>query len=569
MQTPGEKLCFVLVPMFYSLCYMTALGRKPRKIGPRNDYLMTDVPGQDKKPSVGGGPLTHAGVTTALETGTSGADFQPFRLETSAHDGGYAVSFCLDIPVAAYRADLRVIVDIEVESGAIGVGCMCTDFSAFVGVEQMILGGRRRKVFVATGTADTAKHLMLRNASHEGVSLACVYGIELRHIDASDERQASIRSSFWDVTIAELEPFPKTGGEAETARRALASIGAALGADLQAVTFPLALTHTSRVWDWQRCTRDFLRDRYQHPGRLHGLPPFEELRPAHEARSYSGRLTLFDLTIDGEGVNLNATRCIDSDHKLNHACRLEDKLVVCLEDFVVVLPADADAAGGDPERIDDPWFASLQTVFPVDHGHCVISASAPDALMVFDLMCRRVVWRWRVPADRYGRNYELTESMSVQDHFIANDIQLTHLNCAFPDGRGGFWISTLGQGDIGHVADDGSYELIASGFVGCHGVRYWPERDCLYFSDSCAGRLISIGADRVPRVIGTVDSCWLHDAQHLAGDIFLLCLGDKNAIVALDSSSNTEIARFDMTSRGENVQFVNRLGEFVYKRQGE
>jgi hypothetical protein len=298
---------------------------------------------------------------------------------------------------------------------------------------------------------------------------------------------------------------------------------------------------------------------------LNALPPFEELRPASEARSYSGRLTLVDLTIDSNGIQLTATRCIDSEHKIGSACRLDDKLVVCLEDYVVVLPAGTDAAESSPEhrveRIDDPWFASLQTIFPVDHTHCVISASAPDALMVLDLVRRRVVWRWRVPADPYGRNYDLTDTMSVHDHFIANDIQLAHLNCAFPDGSGGFWISTLAQGDIGHVSANGDYEVIASGFVGCHGIRRSRELDCLYFSDSCSGRLIGIGVDRVPRVMGVVDSRWLHDAQHLAGDIFALCVGDKNMIVLLDTSSNTEIARFDMAARGENVQFVNLVDQ--------
>jgi hypothetical protein len=73
------------------------------------------------------------------------------------------------------------------------------------------------------------------------------------------------------------------------------------------------------------------------------------------------------------------------------------------------------------ERIDDPWFAGLHIVFPVDNADCVISASGPDAVLLLDLNLRRVVWRWRLPADRYGCDYELTDSMSVQDHYIANE----------------------------------------------------------------------------------------------------------------------------------------------------
>ena len=159
------------------------------------------------------------------------------------------------------------------------------------------------------------------------------------------------------------------------------------------------------------------------------------------------------------------------------------------------------------------------------------------------------------------KKLRLSENMSVRDHFITNGLQLALLNCAYPDGRGGFWIYTLAQGDIGHVATDGAYEFIASGFVGCHGVRYSRELDPLYFSDACAGRLVGIGDDPVPRVIGAIDSHWLHDAQHLADGIFVLCAGDKNTIVVLDTRSNLELARFDMQVRGENVQFVNLVSE--------
>jgi hypothetical protein len=507
----------------------------------------------------------------ALGAGASDGAFQPFRLETIAHDGGYAVSFGIDLPASAHRTDLHIVVDIAVDTGAVGIGCVSHDYAAFVDAENVIPVGPRCKVYVATGAPGTAKHLMFRNASHDGASVARIYGIEMLQVDAGQKRQSVIQSSFWDAPVTASERLLRIGGDAEAARRALTSLGRALGPDLGAVTFPLALTHTSRVWDWERCTQDFLRGRYQLPGRLDDLPPFEDLPSVEQSRSYSGRLTLFDLTISGSGIHFAATRCIDSKHKTNHACKIGDKLVVCLDDCLIILPAGTDAteSSGEYIRIDDPWFAGVQMVFPIDDGNCVISASGPDALMVLDLAQRRVVRRWRVPADRYGRNYELTERMSVHDHYISNDIQLTHLNCAFPDGRGGFWISTLAQGDIGHVAATGTYEVIASGFVGCHGVRYSRELDCLYFSDSCTGRLIGIGVDRVPQVIGAVDSRWLHDAQHLAGDIFLLCLGDKNAIVVLDASSNTELARFDMQARGENVQFVNRLGEPVYKRQGE
>lgn len=525
---------------------------------------------EDEKIGLIGEPVIHAGIVVALaEVDTSTTAFQPLRVETIAHDGGYAVSFGIDISPSAHHPNLRIIVDIAVETGAIGIGCLSQDFSSFVDVENLISVGPRRKIYVAAGVPGSAKHLILRNASHEGASVARVHGIEIRHVDAGEERRAAIQSSLWDAPVVASWHFHRSGGDAEAARRTLAALRNRLGSYLTALTVPLAVTHTSRVWDRERCAQDFLRERYRRSDRLTGLPEFEELPSAEQARAYSGRLTLFDLTVDESGIHFTATRCIDSEHKVNHACKMGDQLVVCLDDYLAVLPASLNLfedRGRRIERIDDPWFAGLQMIFPVDDTHCVISASAPDALMLLDLPQRRVVRRWRVPAERYGRNYELTETMSVHDHFIANDMQLTHLNCAYPDGRGGFWISTLAQGDIGYVAADGAYEVVASGFVGCHGIRDSRELDCLYFSDSCTGHLIGIGADRAPRVIGTVDSRWLHDAQHLAGDLFLLSLGDRNAIVVLDTASNTEVARFDMRVRGENVQFLNLVGEPLCRR---
>ena len=508
-----------------------------------------------------GQPFVHAGEAASINDHEPLAPSRPFLLQTIPGNGSYAVSFSLSELSALRKPNLRVIVDIEVERGAIGIGCMVDDCSAFVDAEQTIEAGRRRMIYVAMGAPGAAKQLMLRNGSPGGASIARIHAIEARSVEPGEERQAAILSALWDVTVPQSVHFARTGGDAETARRILTRLSGAQKTDLQALTFSLAVTHTSRVWDWERCTQDFLRNRYQMPGRLDALPLFEQLPSVQEFRSYAGRLTLFDLTIDGTGIHFAATRCVDSDLKANHVCKMGDDLIICFDDCLFITSVDTDGEAGARrlERIDDPWFGGVQMVFSIDDAHCVISASAPDALMVFNLAKRRVVRRWRVPADRYGRNYDLTEKMSVHDHYIANDMQLTHLNCAYPDGSGGFWVSALAQGDIGHVTADGGYEVIVSGFVGCHGVRYSRELDLLYFSDSCTGRLIGIGADRAPHVLGSVESRWLHDSQHLTGDLFLLCLGDRNEIVVLDIGSNSEIVQFDMRVRGENVQFVSRF----------
>src|ERR1700683_2986858 len=93
--------------------------------------------------------MIHAGSVAPIGDDASG--FPAFRVETIADDGAYAVSFRLDIAAAAYRPDLRIMVDIGVEAGVIGVGCMVQDYSAFVDDEQIITAGPRRKVYVAVG----------------------------------------------------------------------------------------------------------------------------------------------------------------------------------------------------------------------------------------------------------------------------------------------------------------------------------------------------------------------------------------------------------------------------------
>jgi len=133
-------------------------------------------------------PVIHAGTVTLLSAAEPNVPFQPFRLETIAHDGAYGVSFRIEIPESACRFGLRAVVDIEVESGAVGIGLLSEDYSSFLGVESVILSGSRRKVSIAMAGADAVKQLMLRNANHDGASIARVYGIDMtdRQLD-SDE----------------------------------------------------------------------------------------------------------------------------------------------------------------------------------------------------------------------------------------------------------------------------------------------------------------------------------------------------------------------------------------------
>ena len=281
-----------------------------------------------------------------------------------------------NIPEAAHQSDLSIVVDIGVESGAIGVGCMVQDYSAFVDDEQTFPAGPRRKIYVAVGAPGAARHLMLRNGSHDGRSVARVHGIEVRQVGPDEERNEAIQFSFWDVPLPALTEFPRIGGGAEAARQALERLGTGHHSDLNAMVFPLAVTHTSRVWDWERCSQDYLRERYRKPDRLEGLPAFEELPSVEASQSYSGRVTLFELVLDSDGVHFLPTRCIDSRLKASHICRISNDLIVCCDGCVSVMPANQSGAGAIAE-VDDPWFAGLQMVFPIDDKRCVLSASGP------------------------------------------------------------------------------------------------------------------------------------------------------------------------------------------------
>jgi hypothetical protein len=272
------------------------------------------------------------------------------------------------------------------------------------------------------------------------------------------------------------------------------------------------------------------------------------------------------LALNGGAAKLSAHRCIDSRYKIQHTCLAGKRLVLCFEDFLFVLPdLAAPLEGvkldrGAPGRIDDPWFGGLHTVFAADSRTVVVSAAGSDAVLWVDVESGRVTRRWRLPAEIYGSNYALTPEMSVQDHYIHNDIQLGHLNCAYPDSQGGCWISTLAQGDIGYVGPDGGYQVLTRGFIGCHGVRLAAGGETVYFADSCEGRLMAVARSGAAAERVRLDSHWLHDAAQLEGDIYLFSLGDRNEVSVIDVGRGVELGRYSFESRGVNVQFLSVAG---------
>lgn len=324
----------------------------------------------------------------------------------------------------------------------------------------------------------------------------------------------------------------------------------------------MLISHSTRQFDHARASAEFLKERYARADRLKNLPPFESLVSASTAHSLHGALTHFRIGETNESVVLQAIRCIDSRELIQQAAVIGGKLVICSNGFLGVLPSVDHRLYGDefdaasPFRIDDPWFAGLHTVVGIGSDEALLSAAGPDAVLWVDLGRKSVTRRFRLPEERYGANYALTESMSVSEHYIPNDYQLGHLNSACPDDDDGCYFTTLGQGDIGHVDRNGKFDLVASGYVGLHGLRRSLDGSYLYFSESPTGKLWKI-ENGATSIIASVATRWLHDSQELSDGIFACLAVDRNEIILLDVQKNLEVATFDLESRGLNPQFIS------------
>jgi hypothetical protein len=54
-----------------------------------------------------------------------------------------------------------------------------------------------------------------------------------------------------------------------------------------------------------------------------------------------------------------------------------------------------------------------------------------------------------------------------------------------------------------------------------------------------------------------VDSRWLHDAERIGSDLYLMCLGDRNEVALMDVKNGEERCRFGFDGRAVGVQFVS------------
>ena len=151
----------------------------------------------------------HGDTIVQLDQSAS-SDFRPIKIETPRGSGHYAVSYPLSIPVGVTttaNASFRIVVDVEVEAGRIGLACATADLSSFVARELKAEAGARRKLYVPATHHGAA--LVIRNMNSAGQrSAAKVFGIDVRAVDTNEIAEESIRVSMSPHERVTYEIYP-------------------------------------------------------------------------------------------------------------------------------------------------------------------------------------------------------------------------------------------------------------------------------------------------------------------------------------------------------------------------
>jgi len=320
-----------------------------------------------------------------------------------------------------------------------------------------------------------------------------------------------------------------------------------------AVLGVLALTHSSRVTNLDRCSAAFLAERFGDPARLDQLPPFESLRPAQTL--YSGSASFYRVAREPGGqLALDPIGSVRDRDKIQQvALRGDRELLVGYEHRVecwrLARPIGAleriDRSDCSIRlRLEHPHLAGLHTVEPLGAGRALLSSAGSDAVLLCDLGRGAVERCLRMPTALYGHNYSLTAEMDLRCHYIHDGCQTTHLNAASADRAGRrVVVSTLIQGAVGLFdLESGGYRELARGFVGCHGARF-SDRGEIYLADSPRGDLVFLDPDgRETRRFET-GSRWLHDVQQITGGVFAFALADANELRVYDIETGTQLMR--------------------------
>ena len=315
----------------------------------------------------------------------------------------------------------------------------------------------------------------------------------------------------------------------------------------------LALTHSSRETNLDRCSAAFLEQRFGDPERLERLPPFDSLQPAETL--YSGSVSFYRVALYAAGRHrFESIGDIKDREKIQHVVlRDGDEMLIGYEHRVEcwrlrrpvhVLSRITRSGCSIRARFEHPHLAGLHTVAPLSDDRVLLSCAGSDSVLVFDLGRSVIERSLRMPASLYGHNYTLTPEMDLRRHYIHDGCQTTHLNAASVDREGRrAVVSTLIQGAIGLFdLRTGDYEEVARGFVGCHGARF-SDRDEIYLADSPRGCLVFLGPDgRVTRRFET-GSLWLHDVQQIHKSIYAFALADANELRIYHIDSGTLLMR--------------------------
>jgi hypothetical protein len=309
----------------------------------------------------------------------------------------------------------------------------------------------------------------------------------------------------------------------------------------------LALTHSSRETDLEECSRKTLVEKYSSPDRLKKILPFENLSPVVDAKLYFGGVSFYLVYKDiNEKISFKKNGHIKSERKIQHAIFLDEKRILAVYEFHLELwklykPITAYKSLSRKnfyiDKIyDHPHFSGLHTASMVTENLVVLSASAPDAILILDLESGKLMDSNRMPKELYGENYELTVNMDLRKHYIHNQLQTTHINSAYSYGNN-ILVSALIPGSIGYFnLETKNYVELTSGHIGCHGARVSNEGE-IYFTDSTAGKLVFLGEHGNIINEFTIDSKWLHDSLQIEGDIFAFTVADKNELRIVDIKS--------------------------------
>jgi hypothetical protein len=299
------------------------------------------------------------------------------------------------------------------------------------------------------------------------------------------------------------------------------------------------IVHSDRPAQLDQCDLNYLERRYSRPDRLPPRETFETLPAAATFTSFGGEITIHDLGESRFEPPRLVARMRPDQYKPQHAIWRAGRLWVVGVDRIEIYDRRLDPVA----RIDDPWLAGGHTIFPDGKGRMLVSCSSSDSVLVIDQATLSVIGAHRMPESLYGHNYALKRTDSVVDHYISNDAQLTHINCAYP-WRDGILTSCLIHGAIGWFDSEGRYEELLRGFVGCHGGRVNTSGE-IYFCDSALGALTIVDSRmRISQRIGT-GSRWLHDATQIHGTLYALALYDRQQVWFIDSVTRETVCVLD------------------------